>query len=100
VRFFRSSAKSLYRFRAHELPRFLRCIEASERRRDFVEAEMALLSSVSSAGITVPVAIPSAQARVVETIETAWGRFHAVVFPALEGEQLEVDDLETAGLRT
>jgi Ser/Thr protein kinase RdoA (MazF antagonist) len=100
LRFFRSSANFLYRFRAHGQPRFLRFIEATERTREALEAEMALLQGVSVDGITVPVPVPSLQGRVVETVDTAWGQFHAVVFPALEGDQIEVDDLDLAGLRS
>jgi Ser/Thr protein kinase RdoA (MazF antagonist) len=100
VQFVRSSANFLYRFQAHGQPRFLRFIEATERRREAIVAEMSLLEGVSAAGIAVPAPIASRQRRLVETADTVWGQFHAVVFPALEGEQLEVDDLDAAGMRT
>jgi Ser/Thr protein kinase RdoA (MazF antagonist) len=99
VCFFRSSANFLYRFHTHRMRRFLRFIEATERSRAAIEDEMFLLKGVSATGVIVPVPILSAQGRVTETIDTPWGKFHAVVFPALEGVQVEVDDIDTTGLR-
>jgi Ser/Thr protein kinase RdoA (MazF antagonist) len=100
VRFFRSSANFVFRFHAHRQPHFLRFSEATERSRAAIEEEMTLLDAVSAAGVVVPVPIPSALGRVAETVDTPWGQFHAVVFPALEGMQLEVDGLDTTGLRS
>jgi Ser/Thr protein kinase RdoA (MazF antagonist) len=100
IHFVRSSANFLYRFRAHDQPCFLRFIEATERTREAIVAEMSLLEGVSAAGIAVSAPIASRQRRLVETANTVWGLYHAVVFPALEGEQLEIDDLDAAGMRT
>jgi Ser/Thr protein kinase RdoA (MazF antagonist) len=100
IQFVRSSANFLYRFQAQGQRRFLRFIEDSERRREAIVAEMSLLAGLSAAGIAVSAPIASRQRRLVETADTVWGQFHAVVFPALEGDQLEVEDLDVAGMRT
>jgi Ser/Thr protein kinase RdoA (MazF antagonist) len=97
VRFFRSSANFVYRFRDQDRTRFLRFAEASERRREFIDTEVAILETVAAAGIVVATPVPSKRGNAVETVETEWGTFHAVVFHALEGQQHELDELVDSG---
>lgn len=99
VRFFRSSANFIYRFQDQGAFRFLRFADASERSREAIEAEMAVLESVARAGIDIATPVESKYGNAIETVVTAWGRFHAVVFTALEGEQHELDELTDSGFR-
>lgn len=97
--FFRSSANFSYRFSDQGCARFLRFADASEHSRDAVDSEIAVLRAVAAAGILVATPLASKHGNAVETVETEWGTFHAVVFPALEGEQRELDDLAEPDFR-
>lgn len=99
VRFFRSSANFIYRFQDHGNFRFLRFADASERSREAIEVEVAIVEAVARAGLTIAMPVASRHGNVIETVDTAWGTFHAVVFTALEGEQHEVGDLAESGFR-
>ncbi|HEY1388838.1 MAG TPA: phosphotransferase, partial [Ktedonobacterales bacterium] len=99
VRFFRSSANFIYRFRQQANMRFLRFADASERSRVAIEAEMAILEAVAGAGITIVTPVVSKHGNAVETVDTEWGTFHAVVFSALEDQQYELDELPESGFQ-
>ena len=99
VQFFRSSANFIYRFRDQDRCRFLRFADSSERSREAIGTELAVLAAVAAAGLTVATPIASNHGNAVETVETEWGTFHAVVFPALAGDQHELDALDDSGFR-
>lgn len=99
VRFFRSSANFLYTVQIDGTPHFLRFADGQERRRQAIEADIDLLVGLRQTGIDVPLPVASSHGNLVETVETRWGTFHAVVFPALEGTQPEIEDLDDAGLQ-
>lgn len=99
ARFFRSSANFMYRFRNQEHAQFLRFADAGERSRDAVDSEIAILEALAAEGIVVAAPVASKNGNAVETVDTEWGTFHAVVFPALEGEQREFDDLDELGFQ-
>ena len=92
LRFFRSSANFVHVFRVDGALHFLRLAEESERRREAIEDELALLRVLAVRG--VPVAIPreSDRGRSVEMLATPLGVFHACAFAALPGEQWDEDD--------
>lgn len=94
VRFFRSSANFVYRFRQGGKPCFLRFADTSERMRDTIEAEIDILQWVARRGMTVTSPLPSRNGNFVETVATDLGTFHAVVFAGLEGSQLDIEDLD------
>jgi Ser/Thr protein kinase RdoA (MazF antagonist) len=97
--FFRSSANFLYRFRDGGQMRFLRFTDAGERTCDAIAAEIRLIHSLEAASISVATPIPSRDGNLVETVDTDWGTFHAVAFPALEGEPFDLDELDAAGIQ-
>lgn len=99
VQFFRSSANFIYRFRDQERSRYLRFADASERSREAVESEMVVVEAVAASGLVAATPVPSRNGNVVETVDTEWGTFHAVVFPALGGEQYELSDLDGSRFR-
>lgn len=96
ARFFRSSANFLFTFRRAGAPYFLRFSDQVERRREDVDAEIAVVRALASLGVDVAEPVVSENGRLVETVETSSGTFHAVVFPALIGSMLEVDELSVA----
>jgi Ser/Thr protein kinase RdoA (MazF antagonist) len=99
VRFFRSSANFLYAFQTKGKHHFLRFADSSERGREAIEGEIELLRWLARAGIDVALPVVSTLGNLIETVDTDWGEFHAVVFPALVGEQLEIGDLDESKFR-
>jgi len=100
VRFFRSSANFIYHVRDYGDVHFLRFADTSERSHEAIKAEMAVLAAVARAGITVVTPMASQYGKTIETVDTAWGTFHAVVFAALEGQQCELNEFSESGFRT
>lgn len=99
VQFFRSSANFIYRLQDQDSMRYLRFADASERSREAIEAEMVILEAVTRAGIPIAAPVASKRDNTVETVDTEWGTFHAVVFSALKGQQHELHDLSESGFR-
>lgn len=99
TRFFRSSANFVYVFQINGKRHFLRFADSSERGGEAIEAEMDLLQWLAGTGIPVACPVASAGGNLVETVETRWGTFHAVVAPALEGAQFEIEDIDDSGFR-
>jgi Ser/Thr protein kinase RdoA (MazF antagonist) len=97
ARFTRSSANFVYRFSHHGLRRYLRFADNGERRRAAIEAEVALVAWLGDVGLTVARPLRSRAGMLVETMETAWGSFHAVVFTGLGGEHRAMSALDDAG---
>lgn len=94
VRFFRSSANFLYVFHYEQSQYFLRFAEQSQRSREFVEAEVALLQWLAGEGIDVAIPVRSPTGNLTNTVETAWGTFHTVVFQAIAGTQYDIGELK------
>jgi Ser/Thr protein kinase RdoA (MazF antagonist) len=94
LRLFRSSANSVYHFETGGQGRFLRFAADWERSRRLIEAEVELLQWLLARGLDVAAPVPSAAGHLVETVEADAGSFHAVVFEALAGRQLEIGDLD------
>ena len=99
AQFFRSSANFVYVFRNEGQQNFLRFAESSERTRETIEAEMDILHWVARRGMTVTTPIQSRNGHFVETVETEFGTFHAVVFAGLEGSQLDIGELDDSQFR-
>jgi Ser/Thr protein kinase RdoA (MazF antagonist) len=99
VRFFRSSANFLYVFQHDGKRRFLRFAHSSERRWKSIDAEIALVKWLAEEGLAVVHPVRSQNGRFVETVATDWGTFHAVVFDALKGIHLEIDEADEASFR-
>lgn len=97
ARFYRSSANFVYTFsRGGEQGGgrcFLRFADSGERSAAEVAAELALLRWVASQDMRVAAPIASTHGREMETVATDLGTFHAVVFPALPGAQMEIEEL-------
>jgi Ser/Thr protein kinase RdoA (MazF antagonist) len=99
ARFFRSSANFLYVFRHDGKRRFLRFAHGSERRRNSIDTEIALVRWLAEEGLVVVRPVRSRNESFVETVVSDWGTFHAVVFDALEGTQFEIEELDDTRFR-
>ncbi len=97
ARFFRSSANFVYTFSKDGEKGgercFLRFADSGERSAAEIAAEMALLRWLASQGMPVTAPVASRHGRDMETVATDAGTFHAVVFPALVGAQMEIEEL-------
>ncbi len=99
VRFVRASANFIAAFRAGGKRCFLRFNEASERSRETIEAEVKLVAWLAAQGLNVAAPVASNHDRLVETVETELGVFHAVVFTGLEGPHIEFEEMSLDHLR-
>lgn len=95
----RSSANHLFRFLYEGHPRFLRLAHEAERRRSFIEAELAFVQHVAGMGLAVARPLQSANGRLIENVPGKGQRYWAVVFEGLHGSQLELDQLDEAKYR-
>lgn len=93
VAFFRASANFVFTFTQGEQTRFLRFAHADDRTFAAIEAELAYVHHLAAASMDVAKPIPSLAGNDVESVPTAYGVFHAVVFEALAGEQYDTDEL-------
>ncbi|MGE5140601.1 MAG: phosphotransferase enzyme family protein [Rudaea sp.] len=76
---------------------FLRFNHASERTVEAIESELAFIERATNGGIRAARALPSLDGKLVESIPTQMGTFHAVLFRRLEGEEREIDSLGEEG---
>jgi Ser/Thr protein kinase RdoA (MazF antagonist) len=95
AQFFRSSTNFVYTFRKGGKRYFLRFADNAERTEAEISAEMELLCWIASKGMAVTTPIASWHGRYVETVETDLGTFYAVVFAALQGAQVDLEELST-----
>jgi Ser/Thr protein kinase RdoA (MazF antagonist) len=87
VKFFRSSANVIYTLEIDGVRSFLRCAATTERSRDVIEDELAIIEQVRTNGVPVVRALSSRSGQLIETVETALGQFHAVLFAGIPGTQ-------------
>jgi Ser/Thr protein kinase RdoA (MazF antagonist) len=99
VRFFRSSANFLYVFQLSGQRYFLRFADGAERSRETIESEVELLNWLAGAGIDVAAPVRASNGGFVTTTDMELGTFHAVVFPELQGAQIELGDVDDARFR-
>lgn len=93
ARFCRSSANFVYTFSKDGERSFLRFADSDERSEAEIAAELALLRWVADQGMRVATPVASNRGREMETVATDLGTFHAVVFPALQGAECEIEEL-------
>lgn len=98
ARLFRYSSNFVFAFSHEGQRRFLRAAHERERSAAQIEAEVSLITWLAAEGVAVAAPLPSSDGRLVEHIDTEVGVFHTVVFPGLDGEQFETDDLDLDGL--
>jgi len=85
VRFFRTSANSIYRLSRHGRTAFLRIAPDTERSRHHIARELDLLAWLTAQGIPVAEPIAARNGDLVVTASSPLGSLHAVLFNALDG---------------
>ena len=93
VRFFRASANFVFKFTQAGRSCFLRFNHATERTPESIQAETRYVNHLDGQGVLVARPLPSLNGRFVESVPTALGVFHAVVFEAVAGQQWETAEL-------
>jgi Ser/Thr protein kinase RdoA (MazF antagonist) len=93
VKFFRSSANVIYTLETDGVRSFLRCAANTERSRDAIEDELAIIECVRKSGFSVVCPLASKSGHLVETVDTALGQFHAVLFAGIPGEHKQPDTI-------
>ena len=99
VRFFRSSANVIYILTVDGERCFLRCAASTERSRETIEIELAVIEHARDAGISVVRPLRSIAGAFVETVETDIGPVHAVLFQGIPGEHKDPASLSDTELR-
>jgi len=93
VRILRASANFVCVVQTPESRTFLRFNHASERSPEAVAGELEFISYLSGRGVRAALPRPSRAGRLVESVSTDLGLFHAVLFEALPGAHLAFDQL-------
>ena len=96
AKFWRASAHFIYFFKHAGQDYVLRFNHADERTAAMIEAELVVVNALAAQGVRVAEPMRSLAGNAVERVETEQGVFHAVVFAALPGKQLELADLTPA----
>jgi Ser/Thr protein kinase RdoA (MazF antagonist) len=91
--YWRASANFVFIFKQKERDYILRFNHASERTLAYIQAELDYLNHLAAHEVPVAKAIPSRAGKLVESVETSLGVFHAVVFDTLPGEHREFGEL-------
>lgn len=96
AKFWRASANFVFFFKNGGQDCVVRFNHADERTVAMIEAEIAVVKALAAKGVRVARPVGSLAGNYVESVETAHGLFHAVVFAALPGKQLALEDLTPA----
>lgn len=106
-RWFESSEALTYRASANFVARvvssgstyFLRFNHETERSIGQIRAELKYIHGLIDRGIKANVPVPSLSGKLVESVDTGLGLFHAVMFKEVPGVHIESDDLDANGFR-
>jgi Ser/Thr protein kinase RdoA (MazF antagonist) len=97
VRVLRASANFVCVVQCSGRKTFLRFNHAGERSPEAIAGELEFIRHLSTRGVQAALPLPSRAGRFVESVLTDLGLFHAVLFEALPGEHLEIDQLDLQG---
>jgi Ser/Thr protein kinase RdoA (MazF antagonist) len=97
VYYYRGSANFIFVFKREGQWYFLRCNESTERSVEDYQSELEILQFLEGSSVYVTKPIRSKSGDLIETIPTELGIYHCVVFEALNGEQLEFEQLDENG---
>lgn len=93
AKYWRASANFVFFFTRGKDDYVLRFNRAEERTETAIQAEIEFLIALSASGIPVANPVRAASGDYVESVSTAHGLFHAVVFEKIEGKPLDSDEL-------
>lgn len=94
VYYYRGSANFIFVFKREDQWYYLRCNESTERTKEDYHSELQILAYLEKASISISKPVLSKDGNLIETITTELGTYHCVVFEALEGEQVEFEQLD------
>jgi Ser/Thr protein kinase RdoA (MazF antagonist) len=89
----RASANFILTFTVDEKRYFLRFIDSSERDYPSIEAELAIVRYLGGKSLNVAQPVLSLNGNDIEVAETDIGTFYAVVFEAMEGDHLDLEEM-------
>lgn len=82
-KYFRISSNAIYPFKHNGQLQFLRFSPAEEKSYKALEGEVQLLKHLLKNDVEVPELIPSIDGHLIESINTPWGQYYAVVFQGI-----------------
>lgn len=88
-KYFRISSNAIYPFKNQGRVYFLRFVPKSEKNVATINQELEFIKKLSENGFNVPKVIESKLGNTIETKNTPWGTYHAVVFEGVGDETLE-----------
>lgn len=94
VQIVRASANFVCFVEAPQGQYFLRFNHATERQPEWIAAELEYIQRVAEGGLRVSRPLPSRAGRLVESVDTELGVFHAVLLELIPGRHLEFDELD------
>ncbi len=94
----RASANFVFEVQNADGRYILRFNSAGERQPEAIAAELRFTGRLAGRDLRVAEPVAARSGLLVETIPTELGTFHAVMFEALSGRQLELEQLDGAGL--
>ncbi|WP_226641358.1 phosphotransferase enzyme family protein [Mesobacillus subterraneus] len=94
VFYYRASSNFLFVFKKAGKRYFLRFSDSNEKAYSQIESEMNILEYLRDQPICVALPVRSNNGNLIECIEVDIGTYYAVVFEALPGKQLEIEELE------
>lgn len=92
-KYWRASANFVFFFKWLGQDYVLRFNHASERTAEAIQTELDYVNALAAAGVRVAKPIRSSAGRYVGSIATMHGIFHTVVFEALPGKQIDLEEL-------
>ena len=96
---YRASANFVARVVNEGATHFLRFNHESERSLGHIGAELRYVNHLLDRGINANVPVPSLSGKLIESVDTDMGVFHAVMFKEVPGVHIESDDLDFNGFR-
>ncbi|OBZ16074.1 phosphotransferase enzyme family protein [Bacillus sp. FJAT-26390] len=94
VFFWRASANFVFIFRREGCEFYLRFNVASERELAMIKSELDVVLYMGKRRLKTAQPVMSTNGQFIETVESELGTYHAVVFEAMPGEHLELDELD------
>ncbi|MBF4691510.1 phosphotransferase enzyme family protein [Fusibacter ferrireducens] len=88
-KYFRISSNAIYPFKDQGSVRILRFTPVSEKNLSDIKQELEVMKILLENGFNVPKVVKSKQGNAIETKETPWGKYHAVVFESVGKNTLE-----------
>jgi Ser/Thr protein kinase RdoA (MazF antagonist) len=94
VYFYRASTNFLFLFKQHGETYYLRFSDSREKDLSTLTSELNILEYFRGKPIDVALPIPSKEGNTIEVVETELGTFYSVVFEAIPGRHLEIEELD------